>query len=84
MKFGVVAGYLSDKIHVGRLNKNGNAFVQKEDGTDMVLAAVAEYVMRNFDGGVAVDFPRLGLAMVVNVTPTESTTPTVSGNEEGT
>lgn len=81
MRFGVQAGWLSSGIHVGRLNKNGNAFVQKEEATDMVLAAVAQYVMRNFGdseggGGMAATFPRLGLNLEVKVTPM------VSGNEE--
>jgi hypothetical protein len=84
MKFGVMAGYILPHIYVGRISKNGREFLPgKEEATDMVLAAVAEYTMRNFDGGLAVDFPRLGLALVVNVTAVDfPSIPKVSGNEE--
>ena len=37
----------------------------------MVLAAVAQYATRHFDGGVAVEFPRLdgGVRLTVKVEP---------------
>lgn len=68
-KFAVQAGSLSPTIHVGRANAAGDAFVEKEQVTDMVLAAVAQYVQQHFDGGMEVDFPGLGIKMAVKVEP---------------
>jgi hypothetical protein len=79
MKYAVGAGYLTSNIYVGRLGKNSQSFLDKEEATDMVLAAVAEYVMRNFEGGMAATFPRLGLNLEVKVTPLVDAA--VSGNE---
>jgi hypothetical protein len=78
MKYAVSAGYLTSDIYVGRVGKSNNNFLDKEEATDMVLAAVAEYVMRNFDGGMAATFPRLGLNLEVKVTPLVDAA--VSGN----
>lgn len=72
-KYGVQAAVLSEAIHVGRLNAAGDAFADKEADTDMVLAAVTQYVQRNFDGGLAVTFPGLGLEMTVKVGPLGAT-----------
>lgn len=78
-KYAVMAGYMTDNIYVGRVNKAGNAFLSKEEATDMVLAAVAQYVMRNFDipeknrAGTHTTFPKLGIEVEIRVWP-------VSGN----
>ena len=75
-KFGVQAGVLSKEIHVGRLNKAGNAFLDgKEVSTDMVLAATAQYVRHHFDGGMAVTFPGLGIEMTVKIAPLANAEP---------
>lgn len=73
-KFAVMAGYMTDNIYVGRINKAGNAFIQKEEATDMVLAAVAQYVLRNFEGGMQTTFPKLGIELEIKAYP-------VSGND---
>lgn len=79
-KFAVTAGYMSDKIYVGRVSASGNNYIQKEEATDMVLAAVAQYVIRNFEGGMHTTFPRLGIELEVRAYPLVEP---VSGNEEG-
>lgn len=63
----VQAAAFSEGIHVGRVNAKGDGFAEKQDRTDMVLAAVAQYVRRNFDGGMTVDFQALGLLLDVRV-----------------
>lgn len=68
-KYGVQTAPISGVIHVGRLNTTRTAFLDKEDATDMVLAAVAQYVKRHFDGGMVADFPGLGLELTVSVKP---------------
>lgn len=69
MNYAVQASALTETIYVGHLNSKGDAFLGKRDRTDMVLAAVAEYVKRNFDGGMTATFPRLdgGLRLEVKV-----------------
>lgn len=87
-KFAVSAGYMTESIYVGRVSQSGNSFIQKEDATDMVLAAVAQYVMRNFDnghgGGMHTTFPRLGIELEIKVWPTGDKPEKVSGNEDKT
>lgn len=68
-EFAVQAAAFSDAIHVGRLNKARDAFVEKQDRTDMVLAAVAQYVERHFAGGLEATFPGIGLRLRVDVSP---------------
>ncbi len=65
--YAVQAAAFSEAIHVGRVNAKGDGFADKQERTDMVLAAVAQYVRRNFDGGMTVDFPALGLLLEVKV-----------------
>lgn len=72
-KYGVQAAPLTEGIHVGRLNKARTMFLDKEECTDMVLAAVAQYVERHFAGGMVADFPGLGLLLTVNVEPLTTT-----------
>lgn len=67
-KFGVMGGGWSKTIWVGRLSKRGDVFLEKEDATDMVLAAVAEYVRSHFDGGLVATFPGMGFDLEVKVT----------------
>lgn len=67
MKYAVQSAAFSEAIHVGKLNSKGNAFADKEEATDMVLASVAQYVLSNFDGGMTCDFPGLGLTLEVKV-----------------
>lgn len=50
-KFGVQFGWLTHRIHVGRLNKGQTAFLDgKEDCTDEAVWAAAEYVAKVCDG----------------------------------
>ena len=73
-EYGVQAAAFGNAIHVGRLNKARTMFLaDKQDGTDMVLAAVAQYVERNFDGGMRTTFPGLGLEVEITVRPTTPT-----------
>ena len=76
-KFGVQASAFGESIYVGKLNAGGDLFLQKESCTDMVLAAVAQYTSRNFDGGMTVEFPRLdgGTRLTVTVEPLDEVTP---------
>lgn len=67
-KYAVHAALFSEAIYVGRVNADRTAFAEKEDLADMVLAAVAQYVERNFDGGLYVTFPGLGIALTAKVT----------------
>lgn len=68
-KYGVQAGSLSAVIYAGRLNKDKTAFADKEVVTDMTLAAVGNYVWDHYDGGMIAEFPGLGFAVEVIVTP---------------
>lgn len=63
------AAAFSKSIHVGRLTKAGDAFADKQERTDMTLAAVAQYVDRNFSGAMNATFPGIGLALEVRVRP---------------
>lgn len=67
--YAVQAASFSEAIHVGRLNSAGTAFTEKQERTDMVLAAVAMYTQKNFDGHVEVTFPGLDLTLEVKVRP---------------
>lgn len=69
MKFAVMASTLSENIYVGKASEKQDSFVQKEEATDMVLFATAQYVSRNFDGGLEVTFPKGGIKMTVKVEP---------------
>lgn len=74
LKYGVQAASFSEAIHVGTLNPSRQSFRNKEDATDMVLFAVAQYVSRNFEGGMTVTFPKTGehgIQMTVTVEPME-------------
>lgn len=73
-RFGVQASIYSPVIWVGKFKKAGSrqVFRDKQDLTDMVLAAVAQYVLTHFNGGLAVTFPNLtrnGVRMTVRVRP---------------
>lgn len=68
-EYAAQAGSFSAAIHVGRLNKARTAFLDKQERTDIVLAAVAQYVQRHFDGGMTADFPDLDLVLDVRVSP---------------
>ncbi len=76
-KYGVQAAPFHEAIHVGRINKDQTAFLDKEDATDPVLAAVAAYVRQNFDGGLTMDFTsKTGEpSFTLTVTVTEHTSP---------
>lgn len=66
-EYAVQAASLSEAIHVGRMTADRTAFVDKQERTDMVLAAVAQYVERNFEGGMEATFPGIGLRLTVRV-----------------
>ncbi len=52
-KLGVQFGWLSHRIHVGRLNKAQNEFLDgKEDCTNEAVWAAAEYVAKACDGEI--------------------------------
>lgn len=81
--YGVQAAAFTEQIYVGRLNKARTMFLDgKVDGTDMVLAAVAQYVERNFAGGMEATFPGIGLRLNVRVEPMP-TSPTPNADETG-
>lgn len=73
MKFAVQASTFGAQINVGRVSKKGNAFLDKEEATDMVIAAVGQYVQRNFGdgdrGGMVATFPGLGFSVEIKVEP---------------
>lgn len=81
-EYGVQAAWIQEQIHVGRLNKARTEFLDKTDATDMVLAAVAQYVERNFDGGMETTFTRLGLRLTVRVEPLTSAADRSEGASE--
>jgi hypothetical protein len=57
-KFGVQFGWLSHRIHVGRLNKAQDAFLDgKEDCTNEAVWAAAEYVAKAYDGEMELTNP---------------------------
>ena len=68
-EYAVSPGMLSEAIYVGRLNAKGTAFTEKQERTDMVLAAVAEFVQQHYAGAMIADFPGLGLVLEVKVKP---------------
>lgn len=72
-KYGVQAAAFHEAIHIGRIDKAGTQFLDKEDATDMVLAAVAQYVRQNFGGGLTMDFTSKTDApsMTLTITVTE-------------
>jgi len=74
-KYGVQTSFFREGIYVGRLNKAGTEFLDKEDRTDMILAAVAEYARQHFDGGLTMDFTskagKPGFTLTVTVTEHE-------------
>lgn len=90
-EYGVQAAAFTEAIHVGRLNKARTMFLaDKQEATDMVLAAVAQFVERNFDGGMETTFPSLGLRLTVHVEPatadtdTRATEPATPAHDERT
>lgn len=52
MSYGVAYGHLSGRIHAGRLNKAGTAFISKDDCTIPVALAVVEWVTKQHAGEV--------------------------------
>lgn len=68
-EFGVQTSSFAPTIWVGRITgpAKRRVFGDKQDLTDMVLAAVAQYVAVHFKGGLKVDFPSLNLEMTVRV-----------------
>lgn len=72
-EYAVSSGMLAEAIYVGRLNPKGDAFAVKQERTDMVLAAVAEFVQNHYAGGMTATFPGLGLELEVKVRPLVST-----------
>jgi hypothetical protein len=65
----VQASYLASEIQVGRLNKKGDLFLDHEYATDMVIAAVADYVTQHFGGGMVITFPGKRIEVEVDVRP---------------
>ena len=84
-KYGVQASIFRDAIYVGRLNKAGTEFLDKEEGTDMILATVAEYARQHFDGGLTMDFTsktdKPGFTLTVTVTEHELAAATATQTE---
>lgn len=71
MKYAVQSSLMSEAIYVGRLNKSGTAFLDKEEATDMAISAVGMYVRDNYGGSMKATFPGLGFDVTVTVTPRE-------------
>lgn len=67
--YAIQAGHLSAAIYAGRLNADQTAFTDKQDRTDMTLAAVGTYVRDHFNGGMVADFPGMGFVLEVTVKP---------------
>ena len=66
-KIGVQAAPFSQTIYGGTLNKDGTLFLHKEDVTGDALRAVAEHVLKHFEGSGRFEFAD-GLTMDVEVT----------------
>lgn len=66
-KFAVSAGAFNPSIYIGKLNAKGDAFTQKEDHTDGVLLAVAQYALREFPDGLEMVFTRGDEAITLRV-----------------
>lgn len=64
--YGIKSGDFSPAIYVGRVNKAGTAFTDKEDQTGAALLAVAEWVRDRKDGDCWVTVG--GLRMDITVT----------------
>ncbi|MCA2247527.1 hypothetical protein JF729_06915 [Mycobacterium intracellulare] len=52
MTYGIAYGPFSERIHIGRVNKNETEFVNKEDHTIRAALAVVEWVTKAHDGEV--------------------------------
>ena len=65
---------LTGAIYVGPLNRDGTAFLRKEDRTDDILLAVAQFVQQNFNGGMEMTFRSTtgGADLRLNVTVTQT------------
>lgn len=50
MKFGIQYGSLSGKISIGKLNKRGTEFLDKEELTGPAIWAVAEWLEAHDEG----------------------------------
>ncbi|MDD2326656.1 MAG: hypothetical protein PHW63_11805 [Alphaproteobacteria bacterium] len=55
-KIGIQAAPFSQMIHGGTLNADGTLFKHKEDVTEDALRAVAEYVLKHFEGSGRFEF----------------------------
>lgn len=55
-KYAIQASVIGKQIHIGRLNKAGRVFLEKQVATDEALHAVADFVRRNFGGGMSMTF----------------------------
>jgi len=49
MKFGISQSPLTNNIYVGRLNKKGNEYLEKEDMTLEALYAVIKHIEQNIE-----------------------------------
>ena len=49
MKFGIQCSGLSNRIHIGRLNKKEDTFLEKEDMTFEAVHAVAKHIEANIE-----------------------------------
>lgn len=66
-KIGIQAAPFSQMIHGGTLNKDATLFTRKEDVTEDALRAVAEYVLKHFEGSGRFEFAD-GLVLDVEAT----------------
>ena len=55
-KFGVQAAAFTKEIHAGSLNAACTMFTRKEDVTEDALRAVAEFVLKHFEGSGRFEF----------------------------
>ena len=49
MKFGVAQSPLTNNIYVGRLNKKGNEYLEKQDMTMEVFMSVINHIKQNIE-----------------------------------
>jgi hypothetical protein len=68
-KFGVHSAYFSPDISIGSLAPDGSGFTEMQESTDMILAAVAQFIERHHGDGLTVEFPGLGFVLEAKVRP---------------
>ncbi len=55
--YGIQNSPLTNTIHVGQVNEEYTEFTHKEDLTDAAIYAVAEHILRAYDGALRYTLP---------------------------